>query len=98
MTFARSLSALAACVALLGACSGYSPAGVVAGDSEADLARSMGAPTGRYALPGGASRLEYARGPSGRQTYMVDVDAAGRVVGWQQVLTQERHSIKSGWS
>ena len=28
---------------LLGACAGYAPAGVVAGQSEGDVARSMGA-------------------------------------------------------
>ncbi len=81
----------AACVLtaalLLGGCAGYAPSAVVAGQSEAEVVRSMGMPTGRYALPGGGSRLEYARGPHGRQTYMVDLDAAGRVTGWEQVLT-----------
>ena len=33
------------------------------GQTAEDVAKSMGAPTGRYALAGGATRLEYARGP-----------------------------------
>ena len=43
---------------LLGGCAGNGPGGVAPGQSEADVARSMGAPTGRYALPGSATRLE----------------------------------------
>ena len=74
--------------ALLGGCAGYGPGGVAPGQSEADVARSMGAPTGRYALPGGATRLEYARGPYGRHTYMIDFDAAGRVARVDQVLNE----------
>ena len=89
MTFARSLAAAAACAAaLLGGCAGYGPSEVAAGQTEGDVARSMGAPTGRYALPGGGTRLEYARGPHGRQTFMIDLDPAGRVTGWRQVLTE----------
>jgi hypothetical protein len=85
---ASSACGVLAVVLLLGACAGYGPSGIVAGQSEGDVARSMGAPTGRYALAGGGARLEYARGPYGKETYMVDLDAAGRVTGWQQVLTE----------
>ena len=74
--------------ALLGGCASYAPTGIVPGQPEGDVVRAMGAPTGRYALPGGGARLEYARGPYGRQTYMVDLDGAGRVERVQQVLTE----------
>ena len=80
--------AAAMLVALLGACAGYAPGGVGPGQREADVARGMGTPTGRYALPGGATRLEYARGPYGRHTYMIDLDAAGRVARVEQVLNE----------
>jgi hypothetical protein len=73
-------------VGLLGGCAGYGPAGLAPGDSEADVVRAMGAPTGRYALADGSQRLEFARGPSGRHTYMVDVDAQQRVLRIEQVL------------
>ena len=90
MTFVRSFAAAACAAALLGGCAGhgYGPSGVAVGQTEGDVARSMGAPTGRYALPGGGTRLEYARGPYGRQTFMIDLDPTGRVAGWQQVLTE----------
>ena len=48
----------------------------------------MGAATGRYALPDGGQRLEFARGPMGRHTYMLDFDASGRLQQTEQVLTE----------
>jgi hypothetical protein len=69
---------------LLGAC--VTPP--VPGQAQAEVLGRWGAPTSRYALPGGASRLEYATGPFGRSTWMVDVDAGGRVTQARQVLTE----------
>jgi hypothetical protein len=54
---------------------------------EADVLKAWGKPTARYTLPGGSRRLEYATGPAGRQTWMIDIDAAGRVVQAAQVLS-----------
>lgn len=56
------------------------------GQTEAEVVATMGTPTGRYPLAGGAQRLEFARGPAGRVTWMVDLDAAGRVTQAEQVL------------
>lgn len=56
------------------------------GQTEAEVVQRFGAPTGRYAMPGGVTRLEYATGPYGRETWMVDLDAGGRVTGARQVL------------
>ena len=36
----------------------------------------------------GTGRLEFARGPYGKHTYMVDFDADGRLLSWEQVLTE----------
>ncbi len=58
------------------------------GQSEAEVMASLGMPTGRYPLPDGARRLEFARGPYGRVTWMVDVAAAGRVTQVAQVLQE----------
>ena len=44
-------------------------------------------PTGEYARPGGGTRLEYAQGSFGRETYMLDFDAGGALVASTQVLT-----------
>lgn len=73
---------------LLSACATYAPTGVQPGQSAGDVERELGPPTGRYGLPHGGTRLEYARGPWGRHTYMIDLDAGGRVSAVQQVLTE----------
>ena len=57
------------------------------GQSEAEVLQRFGTPTARYDLGGGAHRLEFATGPYGRQTWMVDLDGAGRVTTANQVLT-----------
>ena len=58
------------------------------GTAREDVLRSWGQPTARYALPEGAERLEYATGPFGRTTWMIDVDATGRVRQARQVLNE----------
>jgi hypothetical protein len=83
-------SCAAVLVLLLSACAGYGPGDLRPGQSEAEVRARMGEPTGRYPLPDGGSRIEYARGPMGQHTYMIDVDGAGRVRGWEQVLTEVR--------
>jgi hypothetical protein len=70
---------------LLGACAAVPPR---AGTPRGEVLRAWGAPTARYALPEGIERLEYATGPYGRTTWMVDVDAAGRVTQARQVLSE----------
>lgn len=74
--------------ALLAGCAGYSPRAVKPGMAADEVVSAMGRPTARHALPGGGERLEYARGPLGLHTYMVDLDAQGRVVKWEQVLDE----------
>ena len=76
----------AAALSLVSACSTLHPAQLRAGQTEAEVLAAMGQPTGRYALDGGAQRLEFAQGPAGRVTWMVDLDAGGRLVGHKQVL------------
>jgi hypothetical protein len=76
-------------MAVLGAaCASYGPGSLHPGQPVGEATRAMGLPTARYAMPGGGTRLEFARGPFGKHTYMVDVDAAGRVTTWSQVLTE----------
>jgi hypothetical protein len=54
---------------------------------EAEVAQRWGSPTARYTLPTG-TRLEYATGPAGIETWMVDLDTAGNTLGWGQVLSE----------
>ena len=79
-TLATALSTL-----LLAACGAVPP---VAGTARDEVLRDWGRPSARHALPAGAERLEYASGPYGRTTWMIDLDAAGRVVQARQVLNE----------
>lgn len=83
----RPLCAAALLLGLLAGCAGFGPK-VSNGQTVDEVVRAMGQPTARYSFAGGVQRFEYATGPFGRHTYMVDFDAAGRVTGWDQVLTE----------
>jgi hypothetical protein len=85
---ALGLSAGVAVAALLGACAGYAPPANVVGLPLADVERLMGPATDRHRLPDGGTRAEFSRGPMGRHTWMLDLDAQGRVLRSQQVLTE----------
>jgi hypothetical protein len=102
MTFSsfKPWMALALGAAMLGlaGCAGYSPAALPAGTALSEVVQVMGPPTGQYARPanaaaGTAKRLEYAKGPFGQHTFMLDFDAGDRLMAWQQVLTEERFNV-----
>ena len=80
-------SAAAFLVAALGACA--SVGSIAPGTSIADARLTRGGPSGEYALPGGGTRLEFRQGSYGRETYMLDFDASGRLVANRQVLTPQ---------
>lgn len=81
----------------MAACTTYGPGKLAVGQTMAEVTQSLGMPTARYALADGTSRLEFARGPFGKHTFMVDVDASSRVTRWQQVLNEAAFdSIKPG--
>ncbi|KQW37567.1 hypothetical protein [Rhizobacter sp. Root404] len=81
------LGGLAACAALAG-CGTLAPGGLPPGTPIAQARGALFAPTGEYALPDGGTRLEFAQGSFGKQTYMLDFDRSGRLVTSQQVLTE----------
>ena len=76
---------LAAVAALFTACGTPPP---LPGTAQAEVLRTWGKPTARYALPGGGERLEFATGPYGRMTWMIDLDAGARVAQARQVLSE----------
>jgi hypothetical protein len=78
--------AMALVVALLAACAIPHPGSLREGMAEGDVVALMGPPTGRYPLPESKTRLEFAQGPMGRTTWMVDLDASGRATQFAQVL------------
>lgn len=88
LTLVSSASAALALPWLTSGCAGYSPGDMGGGTTEAQVIARMGPPTDRRALPGGGSRLEYARGPFGKHTYRVELDAQGRVQSVSQILTE----------
>jgi len=56
------------------------------GDPRELVITKFGQPTGVYPAPPG-EELEYATGPYGQFTWMATLDAAGRLVKFEQVLT-----------
>ncbi|MBI5720399.1 MAG: hypothetical protein HZC37_22210 [Burkholderiales bacterium] len=81
---APALAALAVAV-LAAACA--TPT-VGPGEARDSVISRWGPPTARYAMSGGGERLEYATGPYGRMTWMIDIDAGGRAIGATQVLNE----------
>jgi hypothetical protein len=96
--WARAAGGLGA-IALLAGCAGYAPPRDAVGQPIATVQQRLGLPTSTYAMPNGATRVEFARGPMGRHTWMLDVDAGGRVLRSEQVLTPERFAqVRDGMS
>jgi len=84
----RFLQAGVAAFALLAGCASYDGRTLVAGQSTtADVEALMGPPAEKVARTDGGNALYYPRGPSGRHTYVVTVDAKGTVLGVDQRLT-----------
>ena len=75
-----ALAALAASCGVL-----QSPDRLPAGTPIDQARGGLGGPNGQYALAGGGTRLEFARH---QETFMLDFDAAGRLVSSRQVLTE----------
>jgi len=86
----RSTLALAGIAMLAAAaCGTYRPQDVKPGMGEAEVAALIGRPTGHYPGPNGKTRVEFATGPYGRFTWMVDLDASGKVIDApEQVLNE----------
>jgi hypothetical protein len=98
MTAIRSML-LAALAGLAGGCAFFNPASLPAGTPVAEVTKSLGAPTGEYSTPAGGKRLEFARGPYGKHTWMLDFDAGGALARSTQVLTEANfNAIRAGMS
>ena len=70
----------------LASCAVFQPPPLAVGQSEPEVVALLGSPTGRYPMAEGVTRLEFARGPFGRQTWMVDIGPDGRSRRFDQVL------------
>ena len=74
----------------LTACSSIAPPTDLTVATREQLVARMGAPDTQQPLADGQVRLEFPTGPYGKQTWFVTLDAAGKVLRSEQVLT-ERH-------
>jgi len=78
---------LALATLLLSACASYDGRGLKPGEARlADVEAVMGVPALRWQAADGSLRLAYPRGPQGMATYMVDIDADGRLKSIDNVL------------
>lgn len=75
-------------LSLLQACSGYAPPDPLSGISREALLARMGQPDLQRPTDTG-TRLEFPRGPFGKHTWFVYLDAQGRAIRSEQVLTED---------
>jgi hypothetical protein len=72
---------------LLAACASYSGRGLKPGiDGLDDVVQLMGQPAMRWQNADGSLQLAYPRGPAGFHTYMVSIDANGKLQQIENVL------------
>ncbi|KAF1048243.1 hypothetical protein [Xylophilus sp.] len=79
-------AALAMAAVLLAACASLTPLADPPGTPREQVLARLGAPTGRYALPGGGERLQYSQAPAGTNVYNFDFGADGRLQRSEQAL------------
>lgn len=77
--------------ALLAGCAGYTVPTTLDGLTREQLLAAMGPPETERRTDAG-SRLEFPRGPYGRQTWFVYLDATGRVARAEPALTEANFS------
>lgn len=75
-------------VLLLPGCSSYAPPDTLAGMSRQALVAKMGQPDTERPQ-GAGTRLEFPRGPFGKHTWFVYLDASGASIRAEQVLTED---------
>jgi hypothetical protein len=75
------------------------PGGMPKGTSIGQMRSGFIKPTEEFQLPGGITRLEFMQGAFGRETFMLDFDADGKLIASNQVLTEGKLlSIQPGES
>ena len=75
-------------LSILTACSSYAPPANLTGVTTDQLVAQMGQPDMQRQIDGG-TRLEFPRGPYGKHTWFVYLDATGHVTRSEQVLTEK---------
>jgi hypothetical protein len=101
MSVSTSVRAAVLLASALGAgCAAFfNPSSLPLGSKVSSATEALGRPTGEYPLADGGKRLEFARGPFGKHTWMLDYDASGGLKTVQQVLTEANfNAIRAGMS
>ena len=94
---AGSAVALALTLVLFGCANSMNAWNVAPGTPREEVVARAGPPARVVQLPDGNQRLQYTTQPMGHYAFMVDVDAAGKVVRSRQVMTpQEFQRIEPG--
>ena len=79
--------------AVLAGCAALAPASAPLGTPIGEVRSGSFGPTGEYPLPDGGTRLEFAQGSFGKQTWMLDFDAKGILRSKEQVLTETNFAL-----
>jgi hypothetical protein len=79
---------IAAAALLAGCAAGFGPQEVAPGTPREQVIARMGPPGRVVPLANGGQRLQYSLEPGGQYAWMIDIDAAGKVVGSRQVLAE----------
>jgi hypothetical protein len=91
--FYRLFTKEALCIAFLGlmigGCAGPGSRSVALGESESQVVSKLGSPTNIY-REGKFQLLEYKTGPWGQRTYMARIGPDGKLVSYEQVLTDAK--------
>lgn len=85
---------------LLAACGGYDGSNLIKGQATLpEVVASMGEPAMRWKDADGRQQLAYPRGPAGTETFMVFLDASGRLERIRPVLNEAHFArIEAGKS
>ncbi|AOZ03600.1 hypothetical protein BKK81_31750 [Cupriavidus sp. USMAHM13] len=84
--------AAALATAAVSACATLQPvqtAEKMIGSPQSSVRDTFGAPTETYQLADGKTRWIYSKQPLGYEVYAADFDAAGRLAGFRQMLTEQ---------
>jgi hypothetical protein len=99
----QRLLAIAASALLMAGCAGGFSIGapdLAPGTPREQVLARMGPPGRVLPLPGGGQRLQYSQQPAGQYAWMVDLDAAGKVLAARQVLDDAdfRRIVPGQWT
>lgn len=85
----KHLAAVMAQLAVVTGCATLFPPPVSIGETEAEVLAKRGQPSNRY-QDGDVRVLEYRLGDFGQRTYMARIGPDGRLISFEQVLTDEK--------